>query len=203
MKCGCVQESFWCTVAAKASIPKSSACKDGQSPSDKCWALHTTGTLSLVLQACSFWCHSPAARETHILPVPSVFIPPIGTQTCFPESSMGAWKPLSTLQDPGKKQCLFPVCWPGGGWKSAGTNYNYLFISEMWPVDVSVQTLLFSNAQLGIKLPSAPWVGSGQSLKGTEPLSITNVNCLVLPWVVTLVERSRIAQGPTHLSSAF
>lgn len=70
-------------------------------------------------------------------------------------------------------------------------------------MDASVQTLVFSNAQLGIKLPSAPWAGSGQTLKGTEPLSIINVNCLVLPGAVQLVEISRLAQVPTNLSSAF
>lgn len=70
-------------------------------------------------------------------------------------------------------------------------------------MDASAQTLVFSNAQLGIKLPSAPWAGSGQTLKGTEPLSIINVNCLVLLGAVQLVKISRVAQAPTNLSSAF
>lgn len=55
-------------------------------------------------------------------------------------------------------------------------------------MDASVQTLVFSNAQLGIKLPSAPWVGSGQRLEGTEPLNLKNVNCLVLSGVIQLVD---------------
>lgn len=68
-------------------------------------------------------------------------------------------------------------------------------------MDASVQTLVFSNAQLGIKLPSALWVGSGQSLEGTEPLSLKNVNRLVLPGGIQLVDTSWIAQEPVNPSA--
>lgn len=68
-------------------------------------------------------------------------------------------------------------------------------------MDASVQTLVFSNAQVGIKLPSALWVGSGQNLEGTEPLSLKNVNRLVLPGGIQLVDISRIAQEPVNPSA--
>lgn len=155
----------------------------------------------LGLHARSFWGHSPEALETHILSVPSVFIPQNRDTDLFSREFHGSPCPLYKILE--RNNVCFQCVEQEWGWKSAGANYNYLFISEMWPVDVSVQTLVFSNAQLGRKLPSAPWAGSGQTLKGTEPRSITNVNCLVLPGAVQLVEISRLAQVPTNSSSAF
>lgn len=78
-------------------------------------------------------------------------------------------------------EVLFPVCW-AEGWQLGRINCNYLFISEIWPRSVSVQTVVWSSAQLGIKPPSAPWLqwmgrGAGVRLSASQACGT-----LLSPW---------------------
>ena len=100
-----------------------------------------------------------APLGTHTLFILSLLICRMGTRDSNAESSTGSLEGLAHPPRALERMCevLFPVCW-AEGWQLGRINCNYLFISEIWPRSVSVRTVVWSGAQLGIKPPSAPWL---------------------------------------------
>ena len=100
-------------------------------------------------------------------------------------------------------EVLFPVCW-AEGWQLGRINCNYLFISEIWPRSVSVQTVVWSGAQLGIKPPSAPWLQwTGRGAGGPSASQPHRPAALCCHLDLVTAETPVVARGPTCLSFTF
>lgn len=99
------------------------------------------------------------------------------------ERSTGSMEALARL-DPGKNEWGF-VSSVQGRRRMAGEITVITCLSLRFDLGehYSVQTIVFSNAQLGIKPPSAPWVlldGAWGWAWGHCPLSLTNVLCFIV-----------------------
>lgn len=183
---GNVQLSSWYTVGAKYSLPN-----QVQAGTDSIFQIHFvlgSPSSSLILpetEKCSctqMFPPPPATLETCALFILSHLSHRIGTQAFHSESSTGSMEGLAHLSAPWKNEWgAVSMCW-AEGWQLGRIHCNYLFISEIWPRSVSVQTAVFSGAQLGIQSPSAPWFrwtepGGG---RGHPSLSLTSELCFVV-----------------------